>query len=218
MKDIPVFATQYGVAALALQQIPYTGIANITIHSTQMFEEFLAECVGFCRAAGADKILACGHNELEAYPVYTTVLKMQMPVPETEAQAYLFPATDETIDRWLDIYNNGMANVPNALILSKKMAKEIVNAGTAYFVHMQSRLLGIGIVQDDMVRAVVSCQKGAGECVMNTLVGAVCGDTVKVEVAENNEPAMRLYRRMGFVTAGIVNVWHDVTKKVCDVK
>jgi ribosomal protein S18 acetylase RimI-like enzyme len=33
-----------------------------------------------------------------------------------------------------------------------------------------------------------------------------------VEVAENNGPAINLYRRMGFVTTGILKTWYDVTK------
>ena len=47
---------------------------------------------------------------------------------------------------------------------------------------------------------------------MNSLFGVLCGDIVKVEVAENNTPAMRLYQRMGFVTTGILKTWYDVTK------
>jgi len=79
-------------------------------------------------------------------------------------------------------------------------------------------LLGIGAVEDDTVLAIVSCVKGAGERIMMTLCSAVNGDTVRVEVAENNIPAMRLYERMGFVPTSILKIWYDVTNNICDVK
>lgn len=212
MKDIPVFTTDNGVASLALQQIPHTGFAHITVHSASAFSDFLQECVGFCRAVGAERVFACGHKDLEQYPIYARVLSMQMPIPEDVEQACLFPVTVESLDKWLDIYNTGMKDVPNAVALSKRAGKELVKKGTAYFVHENGNVLGIGVVEDDTVSAIVSCQKGAGELVMNSLFGALCGDIVKVEVAENNTPAMRLYQRMCFVTTGILKTWYDVTK------
>lgn len=212
MKDIPIFTTGSGVASLALQQIPYTGTAHITIRSTQACDALLAECVGFCRAVGAERILACGHIDLEAYPVYTKVLKMQMPIPQDTDQACLFPVTEKSFDMWLDTYNHAMKNVPNAVILSRQMGKEIVNQGMAYYVHDKGRVMGIGIADGDTIQGVVSCQKGAGELVMKSLCGALTADTVIVEVAENNTPAMNLYLRMGFIATDIVKVWYDVTK------
>lgn len=212
MKDIPVFATEYGVAALSLQQIPYTGTAYITIQSTQMFGEFLSECVGFCRAVGAERIVACGDDRLDTFPVYTRLLKMQMPMPEGISEAFLFPVTNETLDPWMRIYNSGMRNVPDALILSRQMAAEFLNAGTAYFVHKDQELLGVGVADGDTVRGIVSCQKGAGEEVMLALCSALNGDAVRVEVADNNIPAMKLYSRMGFVVSAHLKTWYDVTK------
>ena len=211
MKDIPAFATENGVAALSLQQIPHTGIAHITIHSTQCFNEFLQECVGFCRAVGAQQILACGHKGLLKFPVYTQILRMQSPVLENNNEDCLFPVTDRTLDRWIDIYNAGMKKVSNALILSKRMGTSLLQKGTAYFVHSDGELLGIGMAEGNRVEAIVSCKKGMGERVLKALCGAICGDTVTVEVADNNRPAMSRYRRLGFVTTNVVKVWHDVT-------
>ena len=211
MKDIPVFSTNNGVATIALQQIPYTGFAHITVHSSMDLHAFLKECVEFCRAVGAARILACGHSQLVKFPVFTRILHMQMPVPENTFHAYLFPVTETSLDHWLNIYNTAMASVSNAVILSRQMGKEILKKGTAYYVHDGSEVLGIGIVDDDTVQAIVSCRKGAGECVMKTLCGAVCGDTVRVEVAENNMSAMKLYERMGFVATNISKTWYDLT-------
>lgn len=218
MKDIPVFATENGVAALSLQQIPYSGFAHITIHSTANFPAFIRECAEFCRAVGAETVLACEHADLIRYPVYTRILHMQMPLPEESPQACLFPVTETSLDEWLRIYNDGMKNVPNATILSKQMGKALLERKTAYFVHDNGNLLGIGAVEDDTVLAIVSRVKGAGERIMMTLCSAVNGDTVKVEVADNNIPAMKLYQRIGFVPTGISKIWYDVTKNIYDVK
>ncbi len=218
MKDIPVFATENGIASLSLQQIPYTGFAHISIQSTLEFNAFLLECISFCRAVGAERILACGHKDLEQYPIYTKILGMRMPMPEDQGRKCLFPVTEESFDKWLDIYNNGMKNVPNAAILSRQMGMALIKKGSAYFVHDNGQVLGIGVAEGDTIQAVVSCQKRAGEEVIQTLCGALCADTVRVEVAENNEPAMNLYRRMGFIETGILKTWHDVTKNISDVK
>ncbi len=214
MKDIPAFTTENGVASLSLQQIPYTGIAHIKIHSSAALPAFLNDCVGFCCAVGAKQVLACGHSDLEQYPIYTRILTMQMPIPENVDQACLFPVTEKTLANWLEIYNESMKNVPNASFLSKRTGEPILQKNSAYFVHDNGALLGIGLVEDDKILAVASCKKGAGERVMCTLFGAICGDTVKLEVAENNLPAMKLYRRMGFVITGVQNSWFDITKKL----
>jgi ribosomal protein S18 acetylase RimI-like enzyme len=218
MKDIPMFSTDNGVASLSLQQIPYTGFAHITIHSTVAFEAFLQECVGFCRAAGADTILASGHSNLECYPIYTKLLRMQMPTPNDNGHACLFPLTEDTLDTWMDIYNGRMKSVPNAVIMSKQKAKEFLKKGVAYFVHDNGELLGIGVIEDDEVRVIVSCKKGEGETVMRTLCSAIYADTVKVDVAENNIPAVKLYCRMGFVVTALIKTWYDVSKNFSNVK
>lgn len=218
MKDIPIFATENGVAALSLQQIPYSGFAHITVHSTEDLPAFIQECVEFCKAVGAEKVLACGHSELVQYPVYTQILGMQMQLTDDVSDACLFPVTESSLDEWLCIYNNGMMNVPNATILSKQMGKDLLTRKGAYFVHENGTLLGIGAVEDDTVLAIVSCIKGAGERIMTALCSVVNGDTVKVEVAENNIPAMKLYQRIGFVSTGVLKTWYDVTKIIGDVK
>lgn len=213
MKDIPAFSTENGVASLSLQQIPYTGSAHITIHSTQCFDAFLQECVGFCRAVGAQQILACGHEGLREFPVFTQIIRMQSPVLEGNNEDCLFPVTEETVDRWIEIYNAGMKDVSNALILSKGMGASLLQKGYAYFVHSNGELLGIGIVEGNMIDAIVSYKKGMGERVMKALCSAICDETVVVEVAHNNRYAMSFYHRLGFTATNIVKTWYEVTKK-----
>ncbi len=211
MRDIPFFTTDNGVASIALQQIPYTGRANITILSSDNFLPFLVECVAFCKMAGAEAVYASGDDRLSCFPIYTQIWKMQMPIPQDVMAASLFPVTQDHLRSWLEIYNRGMKAVRNAAYLDKSSGSRLLNDGTAYFVHKDGVLLGIGIVSGDTVQAIVSCKKGAGAAVMNTLCGCVTGDTVFVQVAAENVPAVKLYERMGFIRCGIASIWYDVT-------
>ena len=77
MKDLPVFTTQNGVASLTLREIPYQQTAYIKLQATRQPKELLEECVGFCRAVGAEKIYASGHEILENYPFHTAIVQMQ---------------------------------------------------------------------------------------------------------------------------------------------
>ena len=62
MRDFPVFTTENGVGSLVLKEIPYRKVAYITIQDSLFPEAFLSECVDFCRAVGAERIYACGHE------------------------------------------------------------------------------------------------------------------------------------------------------------
>ena len=55
-----VFTTENGVASIVLREIPYKGIAYITLQDTLQPEKLLRECVEFCKAAGADRIYGKG--------------------------------------------------------------------------------------------------------------------------------------------------------------
>ena len=101
MKDIPMFTTEFGVASLVLNQIPYRGEAYIRLQATEQPEELLKECVGFCRACGAEHFYATGHPYLEQLPLHTAVLRLQCAVsalPETDAA--LFPVLPENLEQW----------------------------------------------------------------------------------------------------------------------
>jgi hypothetical protein len=211
MRDIPVFTTENGVASLALKEIPYKGTAYITIQDSQQPAQLLRECVDFCKMAGAEQVYATGHPYLEKFPLYTSVLRMQRPrdgIPETDAA--LFPVTEKTIETFRRIYNEKMFSVPNAATMTKQDAKELLTEGTGYFVHRGETLLGIGVVDGDMVKAIASCIPGAGYDVMLALCSAIFGETVTLEVASNNHPARKLYEKLGFVAVTQLRCWYDV--------
>ena len=97
MRDFPIFTTENGVGSLVLKEIPYRGVAYITIRDSSAPAEFLNECADFCRAVGAQHVYASGHSILESYPVYTSIVQMSAStefIPETDAA--LFPVTEKT--------------------------------------------------------------------------------------------------------------------------
>ena len=211
MKDIPVFSTENGVASLVLKQIPYTGAAYILIQDTLEADKLLDECISFCRMAGAESVFAANHPCLQEYPFHTALWKMSRPrdgLKDTDAA--LFPVTEQTADKWRELYNQRMAEIPNFSYMSESDCKELLKKGNGYFVHRQGVLLGIGIAAGDRIDTVVSVCSGAGETVVLALNQALSGDTVTLEVASVNERAVRLYKRMGFITVQELSRWHQV--------
>lgn len=213
MRDFPFFTTEYGVASLILKEIPYRKQAYIRILDVQedSFDEYLAECVSFCRMCGAEQIFAEGHEQLSKYPVYTAVNRMQGRIHfDPEKTASLFPVTEKTVSRWRGIYNEAMRNVDNAGTLEARDEKQILAGGGAYFVHEDSDLLGIFWLEDTKLLAIAALQRGAGERVMHTMLSVTDGEPVWLEVASTNARAIRLYEKMGFVPTAQLRCWYCV--------
>lgn len=211
MKDIPVFDTENGVASLFLREIPYRGRAHIKIQSSLEPKAFLDECIAFCRMCGAEWIDAAGHEYLENYPLITALYIMQrsrLGLPETDA--CVFPVMPENVQDWLDIYNERMANVPNAAYMDSADGRELLKSGDGYFVHRDGQLLGIGKASEDFIDTVIAVQPGMGETVVLALTSLLTADTVRLMVAGANHRAVRLYERMGFLKVKEVSRWHRV--------
>lgn len=210
MKNIPFFTTEYGVAGLILESIPYRQEAFIHIHSTEQPEQLLAECKSFCIACGAERIYAAGHEYLEQYPFYMSVLEMQTyrhAIDETEAS--LFPVQLETSEKWRQIYNDRMASVPKAAWLTEFGMQRLLQENHAYFIHQKGELLGIGVAGGNRIDAIATTVRGAGATVIQALCHALSDDMVTVEVASTNERAIALYQRLGFVPIKEQNRWYQ---------
>lgn len=213
MKDFPVFDTQFGIASLVLKEIPYKGIAYIILREVWDAEKLLTECVSFCRMCGAEVICAAGHDSLECYPLYTTVLEMRGEAAvDRENLKSLFPVTDATVVRWREIYNEKMRSIDNAATMTAFDEKRIVSSGGAYFVHEDGELLGIGWLEDTELLAVAAVQPGAGAAVMNTLMSLVEGAQMHLEVASTNEKAIHLYKKLGFLKTKEISRWYRIPK------
>ena len=211
MKDFPVFTTEYGVASLFLKEIPYKETAYIVLRDSLEPEKLLAECVSFCRACGAEKIYATGHEALERYPLHTAIIKMRgEAVSDPELAEHLFPVTEETVGRWRAICNERMYNIDNSTTQETRDEKEILQSGGAYFVHRAGELLGIGWIDKGEILLVASVKPGAGERVMHTLMSLAEGQFLTLDVASTNLRAIRLYEKLGFIRTGEEKRWYWV--------
>lgn len=210
MRDIPMFSTEYGIASLALAQIPYRQEAYVTIRSSVPGQEeaLVAECAGFCRMAGAEKIYAQGEG-LEHLRLHTALWQLRGTAwVDKEKLESLFPVTEATAPRWREIYSRRMMDVDNAAVLEQRDEKHLLTG--AYFVHRQGDLLGIGWLEDTHLLAMAAVQPGAGERVMHTLMSLVEGADMTLEVASTNARALALYDRLGFLRVAETARWYRV--------
>lgn len=75
MKDIPVFSCPDGIATLILREVPFRGEGYILVRGVfGTLEGLLAECAGFCRAAGAERLFAAGEADFSGYPAAIRIL------------------------------------------------------------------------------------------------------------------------------------------------
>lgn len=208
MRDIPIFTTDFGVASLIFKEIPYKQVAYVKVQDVQPGEirALCDECAQFCRAAGAEMVLASGHPDLVCYPYYGSVMTMRLGGVSGElTDANLFPVTEETVSRWRTIYNEKMRDVDFAATMTFRDEKEILSSGGAYFVHREGELLGIGWMEGSELKAIAAVIPGMGETVARTLFTIADSDSITLDVAASNIRAIRLYERLGFVTTGEKN-------------
>lgn len=212
MKDIPIFTTDFGVGSLILKEIPYKQVAFVHVQDVQPggLEAHLTECVGFCRAAGAERVLATGHPELARYPLDSTVQVMSLAYEPQEPPAMLWPVTEKTVARWREIYNRAMADFDNHATLTSRDEEEIISSGGAYFVHQNGKLLGLGWFREERLLALVSVVPGMGAVVAQTLFTAMEQDRITLEVASTNARAIRLYEKLGFLKTGEREHWYKI--------
>lgn len=211
MRNIPVFTTEYGVASLILESVAARKEAYVRIQSSLDPEKLLQECKEFCVACGAERVYAAGHDVLDSYPLHTAIIEIKAPKAAIgETDAALFPMQEETMMLWRTHYNEGMSRVDNAAWLSELEMKKILTEGSAYFVHRDGTLLGIGKASAGRIDAVVSLVRGAGEDVVRALAHALSDDTITIEVASTNTRAIALYQRLGFIPTREVAKWFQI--------
>lgn len=211
MKDFPVFTTEYGVASLILREVPYQGIAYIRIQSSLDPDNLVKECVSFCRMVGAERIYATGDPSLEKYPLYTAVWTMACLrefLGETDAS--LWPVTEETADRFRELYNQKVIIIPNAAWMDSLEQKRMISQGDGYFVHRDGKLLGIGRAAGEELRFLASLSPGAGADVIRALASVSRESRCVLDVASANEKALSLYERLGFLRVGEKSRWYIV--------
>lgn len=219
MKDIEIFNTEYGAAALILKDIPYRGRAYIRIHSSLDPALLLEECVGFCRACGAETIYLAecpdAKDLVAQFPLTAEIVQMEAVTSLlASCDAELVPVTKETAGQWRGISNEHMASVPLSAYLSAADDDMLTESGGAYFVYKERTLIGIGKISGSTIEQVVSLQPGCGESIVRTLATKVTDSTVHLSVAKENTRAVRLYRRLNFVQTEILSRWYQVFPQV----
>ena len=211
MRALPVFTTEYGVASLVLNQIPYRQVAYVKLLDSLEPEKLLQECVSFCRACGAEAVYAAGHPCVESKPFHTAIWELQCPADAlADTDAALWPVQEQTLQQWLRIYNEKAVKIPNAAWMDSRAGRQMLEKGDGYFVHRGQTLLGIGRASGDCIDWVASVCPGAGKDVVLALRHALTEDTVKLTVASVNEKALALYERLGFVRCRQISQWHRV--------
>lgn len=135
MKDIPVFSCPDGIATLILREVPFRGEGYILVRGVfGTLEGLLAECAGFCRAAGAERLFAAGEADFSGYPAAIRILGRSAPreslLPAPEA-VRLVPVTEETAADWALEYNARFRAVPAAESCSPAEERALAAGGEA---------------------------------------------------------------------------------------
>ena len=211
MKDIPVFTTEHGAATLILKEIPYQETAYIILRDSLEPQALARECADFCRACGAEKIYAAGHEALTAYPFFTAMWEMSChreSIPDTDAA--LWPVQEKTLTQGQSIDNEKVKKVPNGAWMTKADAEKMLETGDGYFIHRGQTLLGIGRASSDRISWVASLAPGAGADVVKALAHAATEDTISLTVASTNQKAVDLYERLGFLRTAAITKWYKM--------
>ena len=92
--------------------------------------------------------------------------------------------------------------------LDEAQAKTLPESG--YFIYKGDTLIGIGKIGDNIIEAVASLQRGAGGEAVSALAKCLFGQSVSLEVATQNTPAIALYERLGFAVTGEISSWYKI--------
>lgn len=206
MRNIPDFTCEYGVATLILRELHQTGRAYCIARWVRPgLEEGLAEeCGRFCRMAQARESFISG-LELDGEPAFR-ILRMTGPRPPA-GDAHLWPLLPENWESYRNIYNQAMAPVHGARMLGDADRDRLLSQGGCHFVHRDSRLLGLGQVEDNCLSAIVSHIPGQGAAVAGALLSISQAEVTALQVADTNRRAMALYERLGFTVTGVAETW-----------
>lgn len=209
LKDFPLFTTENGIASLKLSQIPYTGVAYITLRDSQLPDALLADCTSFCRAVGAERVYACGCDLSGKYQIHTHIWQMEVHRDRVgQTDAVLTPVSRENLSEFRSLYNEKMTDVPNASRMTQMQGRDML--GKSYFVSRDGQMLGIVIGSGNMIEAIASCVPGSGETLVRGICSVLTGDVFTLTVASTNTRAVNLYRRMGFTVSNTIATWYKI--------
>lgn len=215
MKDIPIFTGQYGVGSLILREIPYKQCAYVLVRSAWdgHMREFLEECSGFCRAAGAEWVLASASEPLTFLPHVHDMLEYacrrdQLPPPLRPVD--LEPLTDDNAERYRDIYNTLFRAIPNAATCTTEDLQRIREKSCVYLARVNGETAGICQWTGSELNTigVLPEFRGLGHRLALTAFQQMEGEVITLRVSSSNTPALRLYQKLGFDRTQVLSSWY----------
>ncbi|MEG1241222.1 MAG: GNAT family N-acetyltransferase [Oscillospiraceae bacterium] len=210
-------------------EIPARGIGYLVLKDGGLLEAGVAELL----SAGATQIFAKGpltegvHGELQV-ALSHEMLRMERalaPLPTLSGKLRLEPLTRPMGARYLAIYNESFAQVPNGATQTladlPRLLSSDVQAGTAFLGTQPVGIYEVDFAEKDLpeIAAIgllkTMRSKGLGRELLRQTMTLLEGyDRCFLQVATNNEAAFRLYRDEGFVAAGSLGAWYEVTHHV----
>ncbi len=195
-----MFTVTGGMSSLILREIPTRKEAFVLVRAVfTTLRELLRECEGFCRAAGAETVFFGGNADFSEFSVYARLIERSLARDKLPAATAVAVPTDG--DAWARLYNARFAAVPAAQSFSE-------TPEGAYFIYDGETRIGLGLVRDDRLSAVAALERGRGSDCVCALAGQIRSDEIKLLVAQENLPAMRLYDRLGFSRGAVKEIWY----------
>lgn len=160
MKDIPVFSCPDGIATLILREVPFRGEGYILVRGVfGTLEGLLAECAGFCRAAGAERLFAAGEADFSGYPAAIRILGRRAPreslLPAPEA-VRLFPSRRKRQRTGRGNTMRASGAVPAAESCSPAEERALAAGGEALWIWDGAERIGLGRVRGGELLAVAA--------------------------------------------------------------
>ena len=216
MKNIPVFTAANGIASLVLAEIPVSGKAYVLVRSVwTTAQALLDECIGFCRAVGAEAVFASWETETlpgaHAYDLLGMACR-KAELPEPTQLVPLEPLTPDNGSTYLEIYNRCFAQVPGAATYTRRDLQRLFDQDKAWLALQDGEYAAIAEISEEGLEAigVLPRCRGLGFDLAASVLPMVPSLTVRLKVASTNLRAIALYERLGFVRERVVSRWWKV--------
>ena len=215
MKDIPIFTGQYGMGSLVLREIPYKRCAYVLVRSARdgHMRDFLEECSAFCRAAGADWVLASAQEPLTFLPHVHDMLEYVCPrdqLPPPLEPVPLEPLTDRTAEHFRQLYNRLFQAIPNAATCTPEDLRRLREKSRAFLATVGGETAGLCQWRGSELEAigVLPSFRGLGHRLALTAFSQMEGEVFTLRVSSSNAPALRLYQKLGFDRKRVLSRWY----------
>ena len=215
MKDLPIFTGQFGMGSLVLREIPYKRCAYVLVRSAREghMRDFLEECSGFCRAAGAEWVLASAPEPLTFLPHVHDMLEYacrrdQLPPPLEPVE--LEAVDDGNAEQFREIYNDLFRAIPNAATCTPEALRRVREKSRAFLAKVGGETAGICQWSGSELEAigVLPAFQGLGHQLALTAFAQMEGETLTLRVSSSNSRALRLYQKLGFDRTRVLSSWY----------